>query len=317
MRLVSGTRNAIAWTGTAASLITATYCVHELCYFYINVAQDRASCAQFQAWFVMRGISNILAFLHLFLRANAVNAFNPKWPPWRCFGIVLMLATVGTIAAATVTRTAKPVPNPPFPDRCEEFIEPVPFTLNWIAQLLCHVFFAAFFIWPLRSHMRDVRAAHTGSSVAPATLFDRLKRRASKVRGAPASRDSSGADDNGTADFPGGGNGDVYQALVTRAFASLTGSALFTLLAAVLSVLSVYGVLSDVPVVGFSILDNGFTLASIYFANSAKWNYHNNFDSNHDNFNSNARHGSAAPQRIASNWTPSRVGRSNEVAAAF
>eukprot|EP00953_Heterococcus_sp_UTEX-ZZ885_P027142 14604-Heterococcus_DN1.PRE.3 len=41
--------------------------------------------------------SNAMAFLHMYLRANAVNRYNNKWPPIRVFAIVLIIINWATL----------------------------------------------------------------------------------------------------------------------------------------------------------------------------------------------------------------------------
>ncbi|KAG5189720.1 hypothetical protein JKP88DRAFT_347662 [Tribonema minus] len=281
MRLVYGVRNAMAWTGFLASLFTAIYCVHELCYYFVDVADQTASCAQFKAFFILRGASNSLAFLHLFLRANAVNSLNPKWPPWRRAGIALTVVTLGVLALVAATRGAKPTASPPHPSRCQEFIAPIPATLKWTLQLICHIAFAGFFIWPLLGHMRMLRKA--GLAQHPPHAVERCcggcawwcscSSERSRRRSSSSAQEDGDAPGSGTpAETPTGfttpRHDTVYRQLVLRAVVSVAASALFTVVAAVLVMLDVYGVVDGIPVVGLSILDNGFTLGSIFFANS-------------------------------------------------
>ncbi|KAG5189723.1 hypothetical protein JKP88DRAFT_301140 [Tribonema minus] len=259
----------IHWTGFLASVLTIFYCVYELCYYYVNMASRDAHCAVFKVWIVMRTASNALAFLHLFLRADAVNAINPNWPPWRRFGIALLVATLIMLIAVAATRSARLVRNPPFGERCEQSYEPVSFALKWVVQLLCHITFSLMFIYPLVDHMRAVRAAGLAVAHTPRSFLRRVLRRTVQKPSVTATENARAREDSNTAPVTGSMRGDtVYQRLVRRAVISLVASSLFTIAVAVMVFLDIFGAVSDMPLVAFAILDNGFTLGAIYFANS-------------------------------------------------
>ncbi|KAG5183204.1 hypothetical protein JKP88DRAFT_317572 [Tribonema minus] len=154
--LVMRKRNAITVTALAAAFLSSLNTVWQLAYFHLGKMTDLSICKIGYAWGIMRTTSSALAFLHLFLRANAANALNPRWPRWRAFGALLLLANVLLLVLVPSLWLLTPK-RYDTGVRCVVIFPPVTFLLMWAAQLASHVVFAGLFVWPLLSHVRAMR----------------------------------------------------------------------------------------------------------------------------------------------------------------
>eukprot|EP00611_Tribonema_gayanum_P026819 TRINITY_DN647_c0_g1_i4.p1 TRINITY_DN647_c0_g1~~TRINITY_DN647_c0_g1_i4.p1 ORF type:complete len:301 (-),score=72.81 TRINITY_DN647_c0_g1_i4:384-1286(-) len=233
-----GKRNTITATALLAALICVVYTTWELAYFYAGLMAQPDTCKTATAWGVLRSISNALAFLHLFLRADVANSINPHWHMWRRVGIALTVINWALLIVAPALRRITLIPTK-LGARCSAQYESVSFTLMWVSQLVCHIAFTLMFVYPLVRHMNELKQSTADSALEAGV----------------AARGSSRDD-------------DVYRTLVRRAVGALALSATFTVLVTILVLLQEFGDDQNVPTVGLSVLDNGVTLASICFANS-------------------------------------------------
>ncbi|KAG5189028.1 hypothetical protein JKP88DRAFT_302592 [Tribonema minus] len=260
-RCVLRKANAMNITGFMASLIAVTYCFLKLIYFYTGA--EELSCDQLKIILgVGQGSSNALAFLHLFLRADAVNKINTHWRPWRWFGIALTALNWATLLAVCFTRTA--VLATSGSQRCKFTFDQSTFEAKWVVQLLNHVVFSMMFVFPLRQHMKEMHRAGVEHQRQHAGVEShRSHAPNSSVAMSTGSRTS--AEPTATGSSRGA---DVFRRLVWRATLSMAISSAFTLVVAIMVFVQFADPNIDLPVVALSNLDNGLTLASIYFANS-------------------------------------------------
>ncbi|KAG5182621.1 hypothetical protein JKP88DRAFT_348810 [Tribonema minus] len=193
-----GKRNTITATALLAALICVVYTTWELAYFYAGLMAQPDTCKTATAWGVLRSISNALAFLHLFLRADVANSINPHWHMWRRVGIALTVINWALLIVAPALRRITLIPTK-LGARCSAQYESVSFTLMWVSQLVCHVAFTLMFVYPLVRHMNELKQSTADSALEAGV----------------AARGSSRDD-------------DVYRTLVRRAAGALALSATFT-----------------------------------------------------------------------------------------
>jgi hypothetical protein len=129
---------------------------HKLLYWYVGL-RKAFSCENILIVSgLAQGGSNALCFLHLYLRANAINRRNPAWLIWRVVGALLILGNWASLLSVAFQRKASVFEAPDGP-RCVFMFEPLALRMKYILQLLNHVAQSSFFIWPLFTHIAVVR----------------------------------------------------------------------------------------------------------------------------------------------------------------
>eukprot|EP00611_Tribonema_gayanum_P022469 TRINITY_DN4507_c2_g1_i1.p1 TRINITY_DN4507_c2_g1~~TRINITY_DN4507_c2_g1_i1.p1 ORF type:complete len:273 (+),score=104.85 TRINITY_DN4507_c2_g1_i1:350-1168(+) len=152
-------------TGLLASFLSLFYTLWALTIWFCGIGG--LSCTVIQ---VVNGMclssSNALAFVHLFLKADASNHLNPRWPPWRMLGIASTVANWVVLVAVHTLLSGYAAPNTALggEERCVWTFEEATFKLKWLVQLFNHILMAGLFVWPLLAHVRGVRATSLGRS---------------------------------------------------------------------------------------------------------------------------------------------------------
>eukprot|EP00611_Tribonema_gayanum_P000104 TRINITY_DN1006_c0_g1_i7.p1 TRINITY_DN1006_c0_g1~~TRINITY_DN1006_c0_g1_i7.p1 ORF type:complete len:354 (+),score=81.19 TRINITY_DN1006_c0_g1_i7:239-1300(+) len=230
--------NAMNLTGLASAFIAFGYTLVKLLHLFVGWGANACTGLRI-ALGLGQGMSNGFAFLHLFLRADAINTINPCWPPYRAFGILLTVTNWIVFIVVTFKRTGG-AEDQFGAQRCVFKFEETTNDLKWILQFINHIVFTSMFVYPLVRHMRAMERANLSAS-------------------------NSSAASRGTA---------IYKRLVRRAVIPMTVSTLFTLVVMIMVFVDYSNPTLEVPITSLAILDNGMTLGSICFANggaSAAW----------------------------------------------
>eukprot|EP00612_Vaucheria_litorea_P001344 CAMPEP_0171457568 /NCGR_PEP_ID=MMETSP0945-20130129/3600_1 /TAXON_ID=109269 /ORGANISM="Vaucheria litorea, Strain CCMP2940" /LENGTH=193 /DNA_ID=CAMNT_0011983213 /DNA_START=382 /DNA_END=963 /DNA_ORIENTATION=- len=120
-----------------------------------------------------------MAFVHLFLRANTTNVFNPKWRYFRIISLILIAANWSTVLGVIVDRTYDEYEG--FDGvRCMIFPGTYILRVKYLVELLNHVAQAMFFVWPLWVHIKLLDSAVIGglNSSSGSDLFRNMAKRA-------------------------------------------------------------------------------------------------------------------------------------------
>eukprot|EP00611_Tribonema_gayanum_P028604 TRINITY_DN73_c0_g3_i4.p1 TRINITY_DN73_c0_g3~~TRINITY_DN73_c0_g3_i4.p1 ORF type:complete len:394 (+),score=136.85 TRINITY_DN73_c0_g3_i4:260-1441(+) len=242
-------RNMMNATGFLAAIIAAVYTLVKALHLFSGIGLSECNALRISLG-LGQGLSNGFAFLHLFLRADAINAINPKWPPWRAVGIVLTVTNWVCFLAVSFLRKGE-AKDQFGAERCVFYFEEISSNFKWVLQLINHVLFSLFFAWPLVKHMRAMERANmdtVAGTVARSGFFSALlyllRRHRTSSRGVA-----------------------VYERLVRRAVVPMVVSSVFTLVVTILNVIDFQVPHLNIPITSLSILDNGLTLGSICFAN--------------------------------------------------
>ncbi|KAG5189727.1 hypothetical protein JKP88DRAFT_262078 [Tribonema minus] len=231
--------NLSAFLASALGLIYAAY---KLGYWFAGIGAFFSCRNVMMVGGIVQGACNSMAFLHLFLRADAINSLNSKWRYLRVVGMVLVAANWAALGAVIVDRTYKEVQGP---DRTRCLFVPGTVVLRvnhthhisnrppGVSLIEVRLFpllpvgvQSAFFVWPLTVHIRLMdkgRKAGLGTSATCA----------------------------------------IYRHMARRAVAAML---LSTLLTVVVTVLVIFAQRKAYPTSVLSILDISGILASIYFA---------------------------------------------------
>eukprot|EP00953_Heterococcus_sp_UTEX-ZZ885_P025364 13786-Heterococcus_DN1.PRE.1 len=167
-------------SGFLAAMVSCVYSTVKLLYWFLGISPG-LSCntVKILAAFLINGSSSI-AFVHQYLRANAINSVNnrQKWRYARVIAIALILIHWGTMIGVIVHRGASIVPGIDGP-RCKFTYKQSSFLLKWAVQLANHIGQSSFFVWPLISHMRLMEQSKLIGVVSSAgdELYRRLARR--------------------------------------------------------------------------------------------------------------------------------------------
>eukprot|EP00611_Tribonema_gayanum_P000102 TRINITY_DN1006_c0_g1_i2.p1 TRINITY_DN1006_c0_g1~~TRINITY_DN1006_c0_g1_i2.p1 ORF type:complete len:402 (+),score=88.61 TRINITY_DN1006_c0_g1_i2:239-1444(+) len=223
--------NAMNLTGLASAFIAFGYTLVKLLHLFVGWGANACTGLRI-ALGLGQGMSNGFAFLHLFLRADAINTINPCWPPYRAFGILLTVTNWIVFIVVTFKRTGG-AEDQFGAQRCVFKFEETTNDLKWILQFINHIVFTSMFVYPLVRHMRAMERANLSAS-------------------------NSSAASRGTA---------IYKRLVRRAVIPMTVSTLFTLVVMIMVFVDYSNPTLEVPITSLAILDNGITLWSICFAN--------------------------------------------------
>jgi hypothetical protein len=116
-------------------------------------------------------MSTTIAFVHLLLRASAVNHnFYAPWRYARAIGLLLITVNAAIQIAVVIDREYHPVLRANGEWRCRADFGHETIQLKYIIQLLCHIVFASFFVYPLLSHMRAMKATASDSTTVRANM---------------------------------------------------------------------------------------------------------------------------------------------------
>jgi hypothetical protein len=117
-------------------------------------------------------MSTTIAFVHLLLRACAINHnFYAPWRYARVIGMLLIVVNAAIQIAVVIDRHYYPVLNSSSGEwRCRSEFGHETIQLKYMIQLLCHIVFASFFVYPLLSHMRSMKATASDSTTVRANM---------------------------------------------------------------------------------------------------------------------------------------------------
>jgi hypothetical protein len=116
-------------------------------------------------------MSTTIAFVHLLLRACAINHnFYAPWRYARVIGMLLIVVNAAIQIAVVIDRHYYPALNSSGELRCRSEFGHQTIQLKYVIQLLCHIVFASFFVYPLLSHMRSMKATASDSTTVRANM---------------------------------------------------------------------------------------------------------------------------------------------------
>ncbi|KAG5188668.1 hypothetical protein JKP88DRAFT_304047 [Tribonema minus] len=134
-------------------------------------------------------------------------------------------------------------------ERCVWTFEEATFKLKWLVQLFNHILMAGLFVWPLLAHVRGVRATSLGRSGGGSS---------------GSSGSSGGSVTKARSSFSR--TSELWEALIMRAVVAMAISVTYCVIMTGLVIAKYDDPSLPIPVFALAILDNGVTLASIYYA---------------------------------------------------
>eukprot|EP00611_Tribonema_gayanum_P010635 TRINITY_DN206_c4_g1_i2.p1 TRINITY_DN206_c4_g1~~TRINITY_DN206_c4_g1_i2.p1 ORF type:complete len:331 (-),score=80.12 TRINITY_DN206_c4_g1_i2:1304-2296(-) len=161
-----------------ASALALTYAAYKTGYWFAGLGPYYDCQSVLMVAGILQGACNSMAFLHLFQRADAINALNPRWRYLRIFALSLVVANWAVLGGVVVDRKFKEV-NGPDGTRCLFIPGQIVFRVKFLVQLVNHVVQSAFFVWPLIVHiwlLDKGRRAGLGTSSSVAVYRHMAKR---------------------------------------------------------------------------------------------------------------------------------------------